>query len=161
MGNCDSAKETVLCTDEYWNLSINEQAVDKWVLIITYLVVRFVQHLIGAYYVQGNRELLQVLRKRRFSVSSCCPLRGVYKQMVLQFSRSICHVITFILILQKNWVMFVFLILLDVAFVYIRFLIQGKDIDYKDAKFDKDTGRHKRFLYGNEARYERQRGAVR
>jgi len=128
--------DSVICTDEAWNLSINESVVASWVLIVIYLVVRFVQHLFGAYYAQANRELLRVSKKRRFRVSSCCPLAGVHKQAVLQLCRSLCHVVTFVLILQKNWVMFGLLIVLDVIFVYVRFCIQHKDKDYTESKYE-------------------------
>lgn len=134
MGQSQCSKN-VICTDEYYNLSINENNVDGWVLILIYLVVRFVQHLLGAFYWQANRELLKISSGRRFELSSCCPLTGVHKQAVLQLCRSVCHVVTFVLILQKNWIMFGLLIVLDVIFVYVGFWIQHKDIDYDDDKF--------------------------
>lgn len=140
--------DDIICTDEQLNLSINENAVASWVLILIYLVVRFVQHLLGTFYWQANRELLRVSQKRRFEVSSCCPLAGVHKQAVLQFCRSICHVVTFVLILQKNWIMFGLLIVLDVIFVYIQFWIQNKDKDYnlKYVSGESDTSDEKKLF---------------
>lgn len=54
--------------------------------------------------------------------------------MWYQFSRSFFAVLTFLLILEKNWIMFIFLIVFDVAFVPIRFWIQKEDKKYTSVK---------------------------
>ena len=43
-------------------------------------------------------------------------------------------VLSFLLILEKNWIMFIFLIVFDVAFIPLRYYFQKKDIQYKPIK---------------------------
>lgn len=127
---CDS----FICTDDNLNITLNADAIWVGWFIIAYIIFRFIEHFLGAYYWQHNRELLQISAKKRFSASACCPPTGVYRQMWYQFSRSFFAVLTFLLILEKNWVMFGFLILFDVLFVPIRFWIQKEDKKYTSVK---------------------------
>tara|TARA_B100000683_G_scaffold103533_1_gene102237 strand:+ start:1128 stop:1697 length:570 start_codon:yes stop_codon:yes gene_type:complete len=127
---CDS----FICTDDNLNITLNADNIGVGWFICAYIVFRFLEHFLGAFYWQHNRELLQIGPKKRFSASACCPPTGVYRQMWYQFGRSIFAVLSFLLILEKNWVMFVLLIFFDVLFVPIRFLIQKEDKKYTSVK---------------------------
>lgn len=124
---CDS----FICTDENLNISLNADAIGVGWFIFAYLFFRSIEHGLGALYFQANRELLGIPPEQRFS-DACCT--KVYRQMWLQLGRSFFAVLSFLLVLEKNWIMFILLIVLDVLFVFVRFKWQKKDKKYISVK---------------------------
>ena len=123
---CDS----FVCTDSNGNISLNADEIGFWWFIIAYLVFRSVEHFLGALYFQANRELLSIPQGQRWG--TCCT--KVYRQMWLQFGRSFFSVLSLLLVLEKNWIMFILLIVLDIVFVFFRFRLQKKDKIYTSVK---------------------------
>lgn len=126
---CDS----FVCTDSNGNISLNADKIGVYGVywfIGAYLVFRSVEHFLGALYFQANRELLSIPPGQRWG--TCCT--KVYRQMWLQFGRSFFSVLSFLLVLEKNYIMFILLIVLDVVFVFLRFKLQKKDKAYTSVK---------------------------
>ena len=120
---CDSW----ICTDENLNITLNGDDIWYGFFVIAYIAFRFFEHALSACYYQHNRELLQIPPNER-------PCKDICGQMGLQFGRSCFAVLGFLLILEKNWVMFIFLIFFDVVFVPLRFKLQKKDKKYTSVK---------------------------
>lgn len=120
---CDSW----ICTDENFNITLNGDGIGYWWFIGAYIAFRFFEHFLSALYYQHNRELLQLPPNER-------PCEDICSQMGFQFGRSFFAVLSFLLILEKNWIMFIFLIFFDVVFVPIRFRCQKKDKKYTSVK---------------------------
>ena len=129
---CDSW----ICTDENLNITLNGDDIWYGFFVIAYTVFRFIEHVLGALYHQKSRELLQISPEQRFNeeISKCCLPTGVWLQTLYQFGRSFFAVLSFLLILEKNWIMFIFLIVFDVAFIPLRYYFQKEDIHYKPIK---------------------------
>ena len=129
---CDSW----ICTDENLNITLNGDDIWYGFFVIAYIVFRLFEHALSAVYYQHNRELLQIPPEQRFNkeISKCCLPTGVWLQTLYQFGRSCFAVLSFLLILEKNWVMFLFLIFFDVVFVPLRFKLQKKDKKYTSVK---------------------------
>ena len=120
---CDSW----ICTDENLNITLNGDDIEYGWFIGAYIAFRLSEHALSACYYQHNRELLQMPPKER-------PCKDICSQMGFQFGRSCFAVLSFLLILEKNWVMFIFLIFFDVVFVPLRFKCQKKDKKYTSVK---------------------------
>lgn len=127
---CDS----VICTDDNLNITLNADSIAYGWFIGAYIGFRLIEHIIGAISSQHNRELLQIAPHERFNNSKCCLPTGVWLQTLYQFGRSFFAVLSFLLILEKNWIMFAMLIVFDVAFVPLRFCLQKKDRHYTSVK---------------------------
>lgn len=118
----------ILCWDGY-NLKPN---LDQTLSVILYLVFRFSERIIFAYLAQINRELLQLTVKERRAVTTCCFYQGIlptgiYKQIVLRFLGTVIGVLSFILILERNILMFILLIVIDSFGVGLISWCQHKD----------------------------------
>lgn len=79
----------------------------------SYLVIRCAQLWLSSLYWQKERELLSVKRGERNK-------DDIYKQMRLQFGRSILSTVGFYLLIQQSLYLFIALIALDTAFVPLR-----------------------------------------
>jgi len=112
--------------------------------IALYFVFRGLERVIFAYLGQINRELLQLSIRERKNRSSCCFTfeckkcklhpkiqcklpSGIYKQAWLRFFGTVIGVLSFILILDRNVVMFGLLIFIDSIGIGVLSLWQHRD----------------------------------
>ena len=139
-----------LCWDGY-NLRPN---IPQWLSVLLYIVFRILERIVFAYLGQINRELLQLTKQERRDASTCCftfvcdksRIRpriqrklpsGIYKQAWLRFLGTFIGVLSFILILERNVYMFLFLILIDSFGVGIISWFQHKDAPNTQADLTK------------------------
>ena len=121
---CDSW----ICTDENLNITLNGDDIWYGFFVIAYIVFRFFEHVLAALYSSENRELLQISPEQRFNkeISKCCLPTGVWLQTLYQFGRSFFAVLSFLLILEKNWIMFLFLIVFRRCVCAVTFYFRRK-----------------------------------
>ncbi len=122
--------------------------------MILYIIFRILERIVFAYLGQINRELLQLTKQERRDASTCCftfvckesGIRprmqrklpsGIYKQAWLRFLGTFIGVLSFILILERNVYMFLFLILIDSFGVGIISWFQHKDAPNTQAELTK------------------------
>ncbi len=117
-----------------WDGFILRPNIPQWVSILLYFVFRTSEGVIFAYLGQINRELLQLTVTERKRVTACCCMRGhilptgIYWQVLLRFLGTFIGVLSFILILERNIIMFILLIVIDSGGVGLLSVYQHKDI---------------------------------
>ena len=128
--------DTFVCWD---GLNLRPNITQEWSIVL-YIIFRISERIIFAYLGQVNRELLQLTKEERREASTCCCIlsikrcgvqsklpSGIYKQAWLRFFGTFVGVLSFILILERNFWMFVGLILIDSVGVGVISWFQHKD----------------------------------
>ena len=116
-----------------WDGLVLRPNISQEVGIVLYIIFRILERVIFALLGQINRELLQLTVKERKSSTTCCFYKGtyptgIYKQMSLRFLGTFIGVLSFILILERNIIMFVSLIFIDSIGVGLLSLWQHADV---------------------------------
>ena len=140
----------VLC----WDGLVLRPNISQEVGIVLYFIFRLLERVIFAYLGQVNRELLQLTKKERRDISTCCCTlhflgwrvrprvqskwpSGIYKQAWLRFFGTFIGVLSFILILERNIIMFGSLIFIDSVGIALISWFQHKDAPNTQAELAK------------------------